>query len=268
MSAPFFSIVTISINQGQFLQKCLESIDSQDFRNFEHIVVDPGSTDGSREMISSANPKIVSLFEPDAGPADGLNRGFELARGRYFLFINADDYLLPGALGLFYDLIRSSNYPELLLCGGLIRDDLLGSYRSFLPGSASFIPHALGVSYLFQQGMVFAASLFRKSGGFNPCNSTSWDGELFFKMLRQSAHHVHRSPRKVGVFRIHCNSITGSQRMSEQYEIDSLRICRDNSPGFLYLSRRVVDRLAKPCRVVLKLLLDPTWCYWKLFYKS
>ena len=93
------SIVTISFNQKQYLQQCIESILSQTDCDLEYIVVDPGSTDGSRELIESYGASIIKVFEPDNGPADGLIKGFGRATGDIYGFINSDDYLLAGALG-------------------------------------------------------------------------------------------------------------------------------------------------------------------------
>jgi glycosyltransferase involved in cell wall biosynthesis len=93
-----FSIVTISYNQGKYLRECIESVlNQQEDADIEYIVVDPGSIDESKEIINSYK-QIIKVFELDKGPADGLNKGFQLATGDYFGFINADDYLLPGAI--------------------------------------------------------------------------------------------------------------------------------------------------------------------------
>src|SRR3974390_2320485 len=93
------SIVTLSFNQRDYLQQALDSVLSQDYSNLEYIVVDPGSIDGSRELIRSYGARIAhTIFEPDRGAADGLNRGFASATGDVFGFLNADDILLPGSL--------------------------------------------------------------------------------------------------------------------------------------------------------------------------
>ena len=92
------SIVTISFNQAKYLQQCIDSILGQTHCDLEYIVVDPGSTDGSRALIESYGNKIIKVFAPDKGPADGLNQGFKHATGQIYGFINSDDYLLPGAL--------------------------------------------------------------------------------------------------------------------------------------------------------------------------
>ena len=93
------SIVTISFNQGRFLEACMESVLSQDCPLMEYIVVDPDSTDGSRAIIEKLSNRINKvILEPDNGPADGLNKGFKLANGDIFGYINADDVLVPGAI--------------------------------------------------------------------------------------------------------------------------------------------------------------------------
>lgn len=112
---PDFSIVTISFNQAIYLEKCITSVLGQTGASFEYIVVDPGSTDGSREIISRYAGEIDTiLLEPDNGPADGLNNGFQAATGRYLITINADDFLLPFALEKIFSLLSASSFPEIL----------------------------------------------------------------------------------------------------------------------------------------------------------
>ena len=98
MASPKISIVTISYNQGSFLKECLSSVASQNFKDYEHIVVDDGSTDESREIILNFKDKVIPVFKENSGPADSLNTGFKIARGEIFGYINSDDYLLQNTL--------------------------------------------------------------------------------------------------------------------------------------------------------------------------
>src|ERR1700685_847119 len=94
-----FSVVTISFNQRQYLEEALRSVLTQDYPAIEYIVVDPVSTDGSRELIESFASQLARvIFEPDRGAADGLNNGFQHASGDIFGFLNSDDVLLPGVM--------------------------------------------------------------------------------------------------------------------------------------------------------------------------
>ena len=76
------TIVTLSFNQRPYLEQCLASVLSQDFGDLEYIIVDPGSTDGSRELLEEYSKRIARLIlEEDKGPADGLNKAFSHATG-------------------------------------------------------------------------------------------------------------------------------------------------------------------------------------------
>ena len=95
----FLSIVTISYNQAPYLRQCVESVISQKSDDIEYIVVDPGSTDGSREILQSYGDAIDHLIlQTDKGPADGLNKGFAKAKGKIGYFVNSAKI---SAMGLF-----------------------------------------------------------------------------------------------------------------------------------------------------------------------
>lgn len=87
---PLISIVTITYNAEKVLPPTVESINSQTFRDFEHIVVDGASADSTLlEARKSKRARILS--EPDNGLYDAMNKGLAMARGRYLLFLNAGD---------------------------------------------------------------------------------------------------------------------------------------------------------------------------------
>jgi glycosyltransferase involved in cell wall biosynthesis len=92
---PKFSIVTPSYNQGQFIEDTIQSVLNQNHPNFEHIVVDGGSTDDTLEILKKY-PHLRWISEPDNGQTDAINKGFHMARGDIVAWLNADDYYLPG----------------------------------------------------------------------------------------------------------------------------------------------------------------------------
>ena len=97
-----FSIVTPVFNGMPWLEEAVASIEDQRVHvDVEHLVLDGGSTDGTREWLrarTDANRRDV--FERDTGQTDALIRGFELATGDVFGWLNADDLLEPGALAI------------------------------------------------------------------------------------------------------------------------------------------------------------------------
>lgn len=262
-SLPFFSIVTISYNQAGYLSACLDSVRHQDFQSYEHILVDPGSSDQSRELIVHNTVKTRHIFEPDNGPADGLNKGFAAARGRYVLFINADDYLLPGALTVVYSTLRVHAWPDLLFMGGRKVDERAGFSKRIFPGSTLGIVHALGLSTFFQQGTVVNLAAFHRSKGFNVMNSTCWDGELFLELLSSSLR-VNRNPKEIAAFRIHGSSISGSGRLYSIYLQDQANAVRRLYPQKALSLRGALLALPKILRSILKYLADPFLFGWQL----
>jgi glycosyltransferase involved in cell wall biosynthesis len=92
-----FSVVTPSLNQGQFIRDCIESVRAQSGVAWEHIVIDGCSRDGTLEILKS-QPHLQWVSEPDKGQSDAINKGFRQATGDWVMWLNADDYLLPDAL--------------------------------------------------------------------------------------------------------------------------------------------------------------------------
>lgn len=95
------SIITINYNNAAGLKKTLDSVASQTCTDFEHIIVDGASTDGSVDeiIVYSQSPianrhKITWLSEPDTGIYNAMNKGIKLAKGEYLLFLNSGDFLV------------------------------------------------------------------------------------------------------------------------------------------------------------------------------
>jgi GT2 family glycosyltransferase len=91
-----FSVITPSFNQGRFISDCIESVRAQSGVEVEHIVVDACSTDDTVAILKSY-PHIQWTSEPDRGQTDAINKGFRRASGDWLMWLNADDYLMPGA---------------------------------------------------------------------------------------------------------------------------------------------------------------------------
>ncbi|MGP8215150.1 MAG: glycosyltransferase family 2 protein [Bacteroidia bacterium] len=93
------SIITPSYNQGRFLEQNILSVVSQNYPNVEHIIIDGGSTDNTRQILEQYKDKLAfSISEPDKGQSDAVNKGFAKATGEIIGWLNSDDYYAPGAL--------------------------------------------------------------------------------------------------------------------------------------------------------------------------
>lgn len=204
-----FSIVTISYNQARFLEQAIRSVIEQDYPDVEYIVVDPGSTDGSREIIERYRDRIDKIiFEPDSGPADGLNKGFAQATGDVYGFLNSDDYLLPGALTTAASAFATAPDKDVLSGHSIIVDGDGREMNRFYSRRFSTTRYVYGAATLAQQSTFFKAAAFRKAGGFNPDNRLTWDGELWVD-LAMSGSEFGRISDFLSAFRIYEGTITG-----------------------------------------------------------
>ena len=218
------SIVTISFNQASYIEQALESVLAQNYPDFEYIVVDAGSTDGSREIINRYKERLSSvIFEQDDGPADGLNKGFSHATGEVFFYLNADDVLLPNALHTAAN--HFSNFPsvDVIYGNGLLIDAHGKIIKRIFSSKWNLRAYAFGAVTVVQQATFIRRGSLNKVGGFNAYNKTCWDGELFAD-LAMSGCRIIQANEFFGAFRVHADSITGSGRLNQQIIIDHARI--------------------------------------------
>jgi glycosyltransferase involved in cell wall biosynthesis len=92
---PLLSIITINFNNADGLKKTIESVVNQTYTDFEYIIIDGGSTDGSVSLIEQYQKHIACwVSEADRGIYHAMNKGIQRARGRYLQFLNSGDYLV------------------------------------------------------------------------------------------------------------------------------------------------------------------------------
>jgi glycosyltransferase involved in cell wall biosynthesis len=92
------SIIVDNFNYACFVRMAIDSALSQSYAPVEVIVVDDGSTDNSREVITSYGDKVYAVFKPNGGHASAFNAGFRASHGSIVMFLDADDVLLPNAV--------------------------------------------------------------------------------------------------------------------------------------------------------------------------
>ncbi len=218
-------IVTISFNQARFLREAIESVQLRDPSHLRYVAVDPGSSDGSREVIARHRERFAAIIlEPDNGPADGLNKGFAACGGDVLGYLNSDDRFTPGALDFVLGYFERHRQIDVLL-GGIRMVDEHG--RPHRRGRAAdrldLRKFAYQTCFLWQQATFFRRECFERVGGFNSANRISWDSELVVDMALAGARFGYTS-HALGDFRIYGDSITGSGRMAGLAQQELLRV--------------------------------------------
>ena len=155
------SIITINYNNCDGLQKTIESIVSQSYNDFEWIVIDGGSTDGSRELIEKYAEHISYwVSEPDAGVYNAMNKGIKVAKGEYVNFMNSGDcfasstilevvFATPHIADVLYGYMMRGNVNGEVNNLSMMKPDLswIDLYGDGLPHQSTFIKRSLFDKY-------------------------------------------------------------------------------------------------------------------------
>ena len=202
--SPDFTIITPSFNYGRFLHDCLASVASQDGVNLEHLVYDGGSTDDSRE-VAARFPHAHWIEESDRGMSDAINKGFAQAKGKWVMWLNADDRLLPGAL---QEVLRVLNQSDADLVYGdwnFINENGIHLRRVKCPRWSMFVHvhhHCyIGSTAAFFRNATVMAEGYRLHEEFRYV----MDGELFAR-LHVAGKKLEHMPITVADFRIHASN--------------------------------------------------------------
>lgn len=251
-----FSIITPSFNQGRFLTDCIESVSGQVGVDLEHIITDAGSTDETLAVLGRY-PHLQWTSEPDDGMSDGINKGFLQATGDWVMWLNCDDYLLPGVLAKVADFIRA--HPEHDVVHGdciYVEEDKTPIRRKYdtpvderdflfvgccIPSTATF----------YQKKIIEAGNLLDVSYR----NCMDWE---FYLRLHRLGYRFGYLPAAVACFRWHDASTTQKHRqrmIDEGLRAQREHIAARNLPALLghagvlkmlrkiYQVRRVAKRL-------------------------
>jgi glycosyltransferase involved in cell wall biosynthesis len=228
------SIVTISFNQREFLERTILSVLAQDFPQIEYIVVDPGSTDGSRDIIQKYQSQLAKIiFRSDRGPADGLNNGFAEATGDVFGFVNSDDVLLPGAVSSAVRFLERNQSIDVVSGHSNLIDADDRVLRHLYSDKMSVTRFLYGASILIQPSTFFRRPIFDHVGGFCVENKAGWDGELFLDMACAGAKFAVVN-EFWSSYRVHLQSVTGSKRTARLVDENRLAMfvrAKGREPG-------------------------------------
>lgn len=158
MRNSLFSIITVTYNASATVERTLESIASQTFDDYEHIIVDGASTDGTLCIVENAPGEMRRriLSEPDSGLYDAMNKGISMATGTYLIFLNSGDkFHSPDTLALIAETIRKSGEPGVVYG----QTDLVDDDGRFMAPRHLSAPENLSLAD-FSRGMVVCHQAF------------------------------------------------------------------------------------------------------------
>ncbi|WP_339847461.1 glycosyltransferase family 2 protein [uncultured Dokdonia sp.] len=147
------SIITVNYNDLKGLQKTVESVQKQTFKEFEHIIIDGGSTDGSEAFIYEHRDQFsYSISESDEGVYPAMNKGISNANGEYMLFLNSGDtFYNKNALKRV--ILDVESY-DLIYCNQMV----IGADKKFL----KTYPDSLSFAYFLQDNIPHQATFIKR----------------------------------------------------------------------------------------------------------
>jgi len=188
------SIIIPVYNREKFLCECIDSVLAQNLsRNFEIIIVDDGSTDGSLEIAAKYTFPVVVLEKPfgcmDQGASATRNRGLLAAQYDYVCFLDSDDYLLPGALNHMADTLDMNPDLGYVFCRtkklsfDSFHNPKISEWTRARMSKLDQFYHALFRGYcIHTNSIMFRRIVFQQVGGFNPKISNGEDGDMWIRV--------------------------------------------------------------------------------------
>ena len=175
---PLISIITVVKNNEKYLEETIQSVVNQNFKNFEYIIVDGKSTDGTIEIIKKYNNKIdYWISENDKGIYDAFNKGLEIAKGNLIGFVNSDDVLTPNALEILNNYYLK--HPK--------SDFFFGSVKKHWKTLHGYKPWKIHFTWGFytshSTGFYIKQNSAKKIGYYNLKYKYSSDFDYFYRMI-------------------------------------------------------------------------------------
>ena len=186
-SGPYKYTVSICIptyNRKEYLRETIDSILAQTYKDFEIVVVDDGSTDGTEDMIKKLDVPVTYYWQQNSGDAAARNKLIELAQGKYISFIDSDDLLMPDAIERMIRIMEAEN-EDVIVYGSYFRIDehgkIYGRCKRRLY-SGIITRHLFETILVHACGSMFPTKILRESPAFDKSLNICSDYDLWLRL--------------------------------------------------------------------------------------
>jgi beta-1,4-mannosyltransferase len=253
--APLVSVVTPCHDAAPFIAETIASVARQTHGAVEHIVVDDGSTDGSWEVIEQHAGLVRAVRLPrNHGGCHARNRGAELARGEFLMFLDADDTIAPGTLAALVAAVRERPGAIAFCDWRPLREGKTGRRPTPLPAAgADPLAGWLQGVWVPPCAVLWRRDAFLRSGGWDEGLTINQDGDIMMRALAGGAELVF-APGGLGLYREHPPArLTVSGATFSRRRLSSLMFVLERVTRVLQ-ERGALDRYRRPLGVAYRRL--------------
>lgn len=242
---PLITIITPSFNQGQFIEETIKSIASQTYKNYEHIIIDGGSTDKTIEILKKYKKmypdKITWISEKDKGQSDAINKGLKMAKGEILCWLNSDDYFFTYTLEKVVEYFQkhkdcywlSGDYIVVNEKGKKIHS-FIRNYKKFLR-VLPFNPTIYIANFINQPSTFWRREAYKKIGKLNIDLRYEMDYEYWLRMIKAGYKNFYINT-PLSYFRVHKLSKGGNEyekQFKEEIEVAE-KFCNNYFVNFIH----------------------------------
>ena len=246
---PWVSVIIPTYNRRWILKEAIDSVLSQNFSDFEVIVVDDGSLDETDELLSAYGDQITTIYQKNKGVSAARNVGISNARGDYIALLDSDDFWLAEKLSCQYDFFQT--HPEALICQTdeiWIRNGTrVNPKKRHKKPSGMIFESSLRLCLVSPSAVTIKKSLFNAVGLFNESYPACEDYDLWLRIGLQ--YPIYLIDRQLVVKRGGHDDQLSRNPGLDRYRILSIVNILENHALTIPYYQAAVDVLIEKCRI-------------------
>ncbi|MEY8702338.1 glycosyltransferase family 2 protein [Francisella philomiragia] len=226
-----FTVITVCYNSEKTIQRTLQSIKDQTYKNIEYIIIDGGSTDKTLEIISNYSDIVnILVSEPDNGIYDAMNKGIKLATGDYIGFLNSDDYYTNDIFEEYSKLLMSKHYD--FVYSDSIFFDQKKQWTFSCPdyNTKSFDKLLTKYNPFCHQTLYVKKEVFNQIGYFDTTFKIAADYDFILRIRHSANHYQGKYLQVIGCY----FNMTGASSQFFKSRIESVYCRIKNNYSFVY----------------------------------
>lgn len=254
------SVIIPTFNSAQYLLQAINSALSQSYAKVEIVVVNDGSTDNTKEVITPYQDKILYFYKENGGPGSARNYGIERSNGEYIAFLDADDYWLPEKLKFQISYFKKHRNYALIHSNTLILEEDKELYPRYIhkqPLTGNIYKQLFLHNCINNLTVILKRECFDKVGGFDEDKTLIGleDYDLWLRIAMQ--YEIGYVDEIVSVYRIHQKNITSESKAikSQIFLLDKFKNADSENkklPARIFIEKKKLVYFRWACHLIEK----------------